>query len=283
MDGAKRASVAGQPARSFDPRPHVRTIESRRGETAEYLDVKWRLVWLRTEHPDARISTEHVQLTDELAVFRATIELSEGGSASGYGSQSSRNFPEFIEAAETKAIGRALAALGFGTQFALEADAFNLDEAGENEIGGESDLAGAVAPVELRPSSRAPQQAEPKDSPSPTGEQPMPAPRADTSDRDMRPSERRDRPVVEVLSPVPKPAAEAAPVLEGDSSGDDDRADEFDPANYSWNQFWYWARGLGYNSKAGLEELLGVHNLTAHTPREAREMLRAYRSEQGLD
>lgn len=283
MDGAKRTGGGQrQPARSFDPRPHLRRIESRRGETAEYLDVKWRLVWLRTEHPEARISTEHVQLTDDLAVFRATIELPEGGSASGYGSQSSRDFPEFIEAAETKAIGRALAALGFGTQFALDAEDFDLsedDRAGEaDENGDDSDLSGSGAPVELRPQPRMARQAEPES--SPVSEE-----RADqaalSTDRGPEAGqlERSARPAVEILSPVPKPAARAEP-LPATATSDDE---EFDPADYSWTKFWYWARGLGYNSKAGLEEMLGVDDLLAHTPREAREMLRAHRADQGLE
>src|SRR5690606_40831912 len=52
---------ATPPSRSFAPRPHLRRIRVR-GQEAEYLDVKWRLAWLRTEHPDARITTEHVTL-----------------------------------------------------------------------------------------------------------------------------------------------------------------------------------------------------------------------------
>ncbi|HLI50864.1 MAG TPA: hypothetical protein VKU87_03655 [Thermomicrobiaceae bacterium] len=279
MDGAKRTSHdANQPGRTFDPRPHLRRIESRRGQPAEYLDVKWRLVWLRTEHPEARIKTEHMELTEERAVFRATVELPEGGSASGYGSQSSRDFPEFIEAAETKAIGRALAALGFGTQFALDFDLEGGDDSGEAR----HDRAPADAPVELR-SRPSVSKVEPEpavSSPEPAEQaarRPAHSSRVQETEHEPSISQHRDRPAIEILSPVPKPT----PQVETMPDADDDEA--FDPANYSWTQFWYWARGLGYNSKAGLEEMLGVHDLLAHTPREAREMLRSYRSEQGLD
>ena len=84
---------------------------------SEYLEVKWRLVWLRDRHPDASVETELVSLVDDTAVFRAKVAIPDGGSATGWGRESARDFRDFLEKAETKAIGRALAALGFGTQF----------------------------------------------------------------------------------------------------------------------------------------------------------------------
>ena len=45
------------------------------------------------------------------------VSIPGGGSATGWGSESSGDFRDYLEKAETKAIGRALAALGFGTQF----------------------------------------------------------------------------------------------------------------------------------------------------------------------
>lgn len=106
---------------TFDPTPHLTTMKS--GQL--YLPVKYRLMWLREEHPDAVINTEmvHLDLDQQLAVFRAHVEIPGRGAASGYGSETERDFPAgWIEAAETKAIGRALAALGYGTQFAIELD-----------------------------------------------------------------------------------------------------------------------------------------------------------------
>jgi hypothetical protein len=84
---------------------------------SDYLEVKWRLVWLRDRHPDASIETELVSHEDNVAVFRASIGIPEGGSATGWGTESASDFRDYLEKAETKAIGRALAALGFGTQF----------------------------------------------------------------------------------------------------------------------------------------------------------------------
>lgn len=96
----------------FEPSRYLTKVNG-----ADYLEVKWRLVWLRDSHPDATIETEMVNLADNVAVFRARVHLPNGGSATGWGTESAGDFRDFIEKAETKALGRALAALGFGTQF----------------------------------------------------------------------------------------------------------------------------------------------------------------------
>ena len=89
---------------------------------ADYLEVKWRLVWLRDTYPDATIETELVRHEGAFAVFKATVRIPNGGSATGWGSEGADDFRDYIEKAETKALGRALAALGFGTQFCPDFD-----------------------------------------------------------------------------------------------------------------------------------------------------------------
>jgi hypothetical protein len=103
--------------KSFDASRYLRKLNGK-----EYLEVKWRLLWLRTEHPEAVISTELVKHETGLALFRARVALPEGGEATGWGSETSSDFSDYIEAAETKALGRALAALGYGTQFCEDFD-----------------------------------------------------------------------------------------------------------------------------------------------------------------
>ena len=88
----------------------------------DYLEVKWRLLWLRTEHPDATIETELTKLEAGLALFRARVSLPGGGVSTGWGSETADDFTDYIEKAETKALGRALAALGYGTQFCEDFD-----------------------------------------------------------------------------------------------------------------------------------------------------------------
>lgn len=108
---SERAESATNEA--FEPAKYLVNLNGR----GEYLEVKWRLVWLRTEHPEAHIETELVRLQENEAVFKARVSIPDGGSATGWGSESVGDFRDFVEKAETKAIGRALAALGYGTQF----------------------------------------------------------------------------------------------------------------------------------------------------------------------
>src|SRR5688500_335737 len=109
----------GKKDQPFDPTQYLSNFDGR-----DYLEVKWRLMWLRSQHPNARIATEIVQHNEEggFALFRAEVEVPDGGKATGWGSETVRDFHDYIEAAETKAIGRALAALGFGTQFCTDFD-----------------------------------------------------------------------------------------------------------------------------------------------------------------
>ncbi len=88
----------------------------------DYLEVKWRLLWLRTEHPEAVVETDLIKHDDSFALFKARVTIPGGGSATGWGSETARDFRDYIEKAETKALGRALAALGFGTQFCEDYD-----------------------------------------------------------------------------------------------------------------------------------------------------------------
>jgi hypothetical protein len=125
-----------------------------------------RLVWFREQCPEGTIDTEEVlvdldrEVEEESFVwnaekrrsekvikhsrgyarFRATVTDGKGGRATGTKSENAASFADYIEKAETGAIGRALAALGYGTQFAPD-----LDEA--HRI--------VDAPVEQRPAATA--------------------------------------------------------------------------------------------------------------------------------
>ncbi len=97
---------------AFDPKKYLTRING-----ADYLEVKWRLVWFRNENPNGRIQTELFSHDGNTAVFQARVEIPDAGSATGWGSETAADFGDYIEKAETKALGRALAALGYGTQF----------------------------------------------------------------------------------------------------------------------------------------------------------------------
>lgn len=126
---------------SFNPNEHLMDLKGKK-----YLQVLWRLVWFREDKPLWNIDTKLESLTDNHAVFSAKIYDENGVQKSaGYGSESVKDFRDFIEKAETKAVGRALAMLGYGTQFAPEMD--------EGERIVDSPIAGKTAksPVAAKP------------------------------------------------------------------------------------------------------------------------------------
>lgn len=112
-------------ARTFNPRSYLRRVQG----GAEYLDVKWRIMWFRSEHPDGTITSEMISHDPQaqLAIFQATASWPGGGSATDIGSETREDFRDYIEKASTKAIGRALGALGYGTQFATDHEMDNAD------------------------------------------------------------------------------------------------------------------------------------------------------------
>lgn len=271
-DEAEMALREDAPATRFDPTPYLRQLRGRGG--GEYLDVKWRLLWLRTEHPDAEIVTEHVQIEPTLAIFKATVTLPTGGKATGYGSETAGDFGDFIEKAETKAIGRALNALGYGAQFREP---------------GEEDLPGATASFPARPAAgprptnydaaRGRPAAGP--TPLPTNRQPERPPDAPidiAAGRDRATaSPRGERPAPDAPAPrassgrsraataEPRPTPEAAPA-------------EADLSDYTWPAFREWAESIGLPDRAAMEEFIG-RPLRGLTPAEARDLILARRGE----
>ena len=127
---------------TFNPNEHMLKLKSKEG-TKDYLPVQWRLVWFREQCPQGTIDTEEIvvdldrEMDEEAwqwnnetrrnekvvkrakgyARYKAVVTDGKGGRATGTKSERAVSFPDYIEKAETGAIGRALAALGYGTQF----------------------------------------------------------------------------------------------------------------------------------------------------------------------
>ena len=134
-----------QRIRTFNPNDHLMQLKSRDG-SKDYLPVQWRIVWFRELCPEGIIETEEVEvdldreMEEEAYVwnpekrksekvikrakgyarFKATVTDGRGGKATGTKSECAASFGDYIEKAETGAIGRALACLGYGTAFAPE-------------------------------------------------------------------------------------------------------------------------------------------------------------------
>lgn len=90
----------------------------------EYLDVQYRVLWMRDDKPDWSIETTFLVLSEKEAVAQATVRDADGKViAQGTKRETPQSFARgFIEKAETGAVGRALGFSGFGTQFAQDLD-----------------------------------------------------------------------------------------------------------------------------------------------------------------
>src|SRR5690606_29664992 len=75
----------------------------------DYLEVKYRLVWFREERPDWSIETDLISINDKSALVSAKIKDASGRViATSHKFEDKSHFPDYIEKAETGAIGRAL-------------------------------------------------------------------------------------------------------------------------------------------------------------------------------
>jgi hypothetical protein len=115
----------------------MKTVQTPKGTTLpltnlkgrDYLMVAYRLQWLNEEVPNFTIETSYLKLEETYAVCRANVTLLDKDgkvtkSASATKKETKQDFADFTEKCETSAVGRALAMLGYGTQFALS----DLDE-----------------------------------------------------------------------------------------------------------------------------------------------------------
>lgn len=89
-----------------------------------YMQVAHRLVWFTEDVPKYETSTEFLQIDDENTIAKVTVSLfNEAGQvtkrASATKRETKKDFPDHTEKAETGALGRCLALLGYGTQFAI--------------------------------------------------------------------------------------------------------------------------------------------------------------------
>jgi hypothetical protein len=89
----------------------------------DYLPVAARIAWFRRDHPDWSIITKTIQLANKAVVMKAVIKNAEGRViATARKKETEIGFPDYIEKAETGAVGRALAMCGYGTLQAPEFD-----------------------------------------------------------------------------------------------------------------------------------------------------------------
>lgn len=90
----------------------------------DYLMVAHRLIWFNETSERFHIDTDFLKIDDEQSVARAKVtvfdkEGKEIKHATATKRETKKDFPDHTEKAETGAIGRALALMGYGTQFAV--------------------------------------------------------------------------------------------------------------------------------------------------------------------
>ena len=92
----------------------------------DYLPVAPRIAWFRKDHPDWSIITKAIKSANKAVVMKAIIKDQSGKIiATARKKETENGFPDYIEKAETGAVGRALAMCGYGT---LQAPEFNEGE-----------------------------------------------------------------------------------------------------------------------------------------------------------
>ncbi len=120
---------------TFDPNkymlklPKTKKVELSNGQVryekveADYLPVAARIAWFRRDHPDWSIITETEELANKGVVMKAIIRNTDKRIiATARKKETEIGFPDYIEKAETGAVGRALAMSGYGTLQAPEFD-----------------------------------------------------------------------------------------------------------------------------------------------------------------
>lgn len=87
----------------------------------DYLEVKYRVAWFREEHPDWSFESDYLVYSDDMAIARSVVKDDKGRVlAIAHKREDREHFQDFMEKAESSALGRALALLGYGTVTAQE-------------------------------------------------------------------------------------------------------------------------------------------------------------------
>lgn len=237
-----------------------------RGEGDSAQATILRVLWLRSDHEDARIATELTHLRDDLVVFHAVVTLANGASASGYAAApltTDDDAAATVERCETRAIGRALDILGYlistGDAPETSADVTSTAEAPRTPEAADS----SPSLVSDVPASRT--------------EPPMVVNALRNVSLRRRGTENPpgagvDPNTGEIVGPVETPGK---PATSPSSSGREADTAENEPADdlaledYSWTHFWKWARSHELTNRAEVEKRLG-HSIDGRTPADVR-------------
>lgn len=118
LERSKGSSKPISHSNTFDPNKYMLDLRGKK-----YLPVAPRIAWMRMEHPKWGITTKVVMKAPKAVVIKATIrDENDRILATARKKETEGGFSDYIEKAETGAIGRALAMCGYGTLQAPEFD-----------------------------------------------------------------------------------------------------------------------------------------------------------------
>lgn len=103
----------------FDPRKFLRRTAAKTGETALKLDLPYKRLWFRLACPDGRMLLNPLRITDQMAIFEARLYAGRDDASlisSFTATQTAKDEPEYIRAAQDEALNEALDNAGFGIQ-----------------------------------------------------------------------------------------------------------------------------------------------------------------------
>ena len=140
---------------NFNPADFTRQLPNEDGTISLYLDVKYRLLWFRLHRPNGKIDSEIISVDDKSAVVCCKLYEDRSDAPEQYVAKScaqrfvsqERFGDRYLETAETAAMGRVLAAAGYGTQFCGAADMLGGDVVDSPLDLGAAEESSAEAPV----------------------------------------------------------------------------------------------------------------------------------------
>lgn len=154
---------------AFNPAEFTRQLPNEDGSASLYLDVKYRLLWFRVHRPNGKIVPEVMRVDEKTAVVTCKLYADKSDPADQFLAQASaqrfrteeKYGDRYLEIAETAAMGRVLAAAGYGTQFCGNTDMLSdvIADAPIDMMDAEEDVPAAVtgaritnpAPVQQTP------------------------------------------------------------------------------------------------------------------------------------
>ncbi|MDA8186966.1 MAG: hypothetical protein M0T85_02335 [Dehalococcoidales bacterium] len=102
----------------FDPASRLSTLE----DGTQYLGARDRLLWFLQEQEEFSMTSQVEGMSSALVVVKVTVAIQGGKKVEALGSAATNGDYRAVETAETHALARALALLGYGTESALELD-----------------------------------------------------------------------------------------------------------------------------------------------------------------